>query len=168
MPNWVEGNIRIRGKIEDIKRFLIERIAWVDSGNEKEYLPVIVDICADEFEMHSPDEARNRTIGTIKYDLDMAWVRDTRRNFIQGTDYYCCGDNGRAVMIMDFRAAWTIDATPYIQFSKDYDLDFRLYGFECGMQFGQDIIIENGELVKDETLTYNDWEWECPHPHWGG
>lgn len=47
-------------------------------------------------------------------------------------------------------------------------MDIRLYGFERGMEFNQEVIIENGEIVKDEEIKFDDYDWECVMPHLGG
>ena len=51
---------------------------------------------------------------------------------------------------------------------KDYEIDFRFYGFECGNEFNQEVIIENGKLKADNKITYDDYFWECPFPNLGG
>ena len=51
---------------------------------------------------------------------------------------------------------------------KDYEIDFRFYGFERGMEFNQEVIIENGELKADNEIIYDDYFWECPCPNMGG
>jgi hypothetical protein len=52
--------------------------------------------------------------------------------------------------------------------SKAYGIDFRFYGFECGVEFNQEVIIENGELKADDEIRYDDYFWECPCPDLGG
>lgn len=36
------------------------------------------------------------------------------------------------------------------------------------MEFAQEVEILRGELVKDEEIKYDDWEWECPMAYLGG
>ena len=44
----------------------------------------------------------------------------------------------------------------------------KIQGFERGMEFSQVIEIVDGEIVQDEELHYNDWNWDCPCPEMGG
>ncbi len=47
-------------------------------------------------------------------------------------------------------------------------MDFRFYGFEYGAEFNQEMIIENGELLVDSDIHFDDYFWECPCPKLGG
>ena len=58
--------------------------------------------------------------------------------------------------------------TRWIEVSKEYDLDLKFYGFECGYQFNQSIEISKGELIKFKDITFEDYQWECVLPNLGG
>lgn len=78
-------------------------------------------------------------------------------------------NNGdKSICVVEFKAAWAIDPVPYLKLAKKYNVDIRLYGFERGMEFNQEVIIENGEIVKDEEIKFDDYDWECVMPHLGG
>ena len=157
MPNWVEGNIRIRGKAKDIIQFIKENMVYALC--EDKYTPII-EYYADSEELYvrKPNEC----------PYEELWFEGTR-NFVIGYISAYFGNEDFGVLVMDnFHAAWSIKPEIYVKWSKKYGIDFRIYGFERGMQFGQDIVIENGVLVKDETMEYKDWDWECPCPNWGG
>ena len=51
---------------------------------------------------------------------------------------------------------------------KKYGLDFRFYGYECGMEFNQEIEVVNGETTIDREIRFDDYFWECPDPTLGG
>ncbi|MBB5146203.1 hypothetical protein HNQ35_001404 [Cerasibacillus quisquiliarum] len=36
------------------------------------------------------------------------------------------------------------------------------------MEFNQDIEINKGEIIKDEEIKFDDYEWECIYPNLGG
>ena len=158
MPNWVEGNIRIRGKASDIISFIKENMVY--ALLDEIYAPIIeYDDRCKELYVRKPDECKYEEL----------WFEGASRNYVTGYIYSYFANNDFGVLIMDnFHAAWSINPEIYMEWSKKYGIDFRIYGFEQGMQFGQDIVIENGELTKNETMEYNDWDWECPHPNWGG
>ena len=69
---------------------------------------------------------------------------------------------------MQFKAAWRVYIDPFVKMSKDYNVDIKIYGFEKGSEFNQDIVIVNGEVIKNDIITFNDYQWECPFPDLGG
>lgn len=58
-------------------------------------------------------------------------------------------------------AAWRIEVEPLVQLSKEYNLDFKIYASERGMQFEQDIEIVKGEVIKNNVIKFDDYELEC-------
>ena len=44
----------------------------------------------------------------------------------------------------------------------------KIYGFEKGMQFNRDVEIVDGEILKDEEINFDDYNWECICPNMGG
>lgn len=72
------------------------------------------------------------------------------------------------IVLEDFRAAWGIDANVLACISSEFNIDFKILGFESGMEFNQDVEIIKGEIVKDENIKFNDYKWECIRPHIGG
>ncbi len=71
-------------------------------------------------------------------------------------------------MCFDFESAWNID-TDYLRIiSNLYDIDFKIYAFEGGMQFNKDIEIIKGKIIKDEEIRFNNYIWECIDPELGG
>lgn len=63
---------------------------------------------------------------------------------------------------------WNIDETPYIEMSKKYNVDFRVYGYEMGLEFNREIEIVEGRLVTNRRIKFKDYRWECPDPTLGG
>lgn len=162
MPNWCEGTLKIRGNIENVERWCKENIniyKWLvkKDGTYVSQLdvdnPIKINIDEEEINITVPDEA---------------YIEGTKRNFVEPDSYYNSVYDDTTVLVLNVRAAWFFESEPYITMSRDYGVDFRFYGFECGMEFNQEIIIENGELVADNEITYDDYFWECPFPLMGG
>lgn len=169
MPNWCEGTFKVRGNFEDIKRYVKENIKVYEPKIIKEpdgsvrfdHIPVPDAIV---YEFDEPDSEEFEM--TVKDD---AHINGSRRHFIIPGTYYCIKQNRRkAVMVLRFKAAWYIDTQPFIEMSKRYNVDFRLYGCETGMEFNQEVIIENGELIKDDEIRFDNYMWDCPFSDLGG
>ena len=47
-------------------------------------------------------------------------------------------------------------------------VDMKLYAFEKGMGFNQDILIVKGEIINNLTINFEDYNWECICPTVGG
>lgn len=169
MPNWVEGNIRLRGKRNGIADFLKNELMFVatPAGN-------ILGSVERELVFHDDGEeiTLSRPDGDGKYIWPSNYIKDTRRNFIDGESISIYPDNDpecvQTVCIDGFKAAWGIDPAPYLDKARKYSIDIRIVGFERGMQFMQTIEIVNGEIVTNEEKTFDDWDWDCPMPNMGG
>lgn len=111
MANWVKGKLKIRGKPEDIKRWVEECLhcyftKWFRDGS---YEDELVDD-AVVFE-HDP-KAREMRLDTI----EDAYIEGTKRNFVEKGVY---GDSYREdekpILVVSMKAAWNVDETPYIE-----------------------------------------------------
>jgi len=173
MPNWCEGNLRLRGTGKAILDFVKNEFEVVGHekgkgllGGQSTCAPEIVYECC-EVDAKVPEQAKDWAF------LDM-YIKDTRRNFVggKGFSFYIGGEDElkdvHTVCIDDFRAAWGVDATPYVEKAKKYGVDIKIIGFERGMEFAQYIEIINGELIKNDEIKFDDWDWECIMPNMGG
>ena len=170
MPNWCEGNLRLRGTADAILEFIKNEVQIVGrsrgSLDINECGPEVVDEYG-EASVKAPKQAEGWFMVSI-------YIKNTVRNFIDGREFNLyLGDeedraNVRTVCIDGFRAAWGIVAEPYVEKARKYGIDIKIVGFECGMQFAQIIEIINGELVKDQEVKFDDWDWECVMPNMGG
>lgn len=173
MPNWVEGNIRFRGACKNIKALLENELQCVGHVPGK-----ITEIISDKpvvsveyggLVVARPDGGQNVIFPAF-------YIKGTRRNYLDGVssiEAYGCydEDDERQVVTFvfdSFKAAWGIDAAPYLKIAIQYDVDIHIFGWEKGMEFTQEIEIVNGEILKDVEGKYDDWEWECPLPYMGG
>ena len=157
MPNWCEGILKIRGKKENIIKFIEEGLENVglmgETINEKKIL--------DEQEDYLQ----------IKEDNTLH-IKNTRRAFVYdkyGEIFlYKIKKKDICVICLDFKQAWDIDTEPLAEISVKFNVDFKIFAFESGMQFNRDIEIIQGEIIKDEVIEYEDYIWDCINPHIGG
>lgn len=167
MPNWCEGKLKVRGEKENIVKWLTECVAvWnpdVEDGKPL-YDALIfrkyesgVSYTYDDDELHV----------CVKQE---AYIAGTRRNFVQkcGKDFFFGAKDGKDIIVLPVQAAWAFESEPYEEMSKQYGLDFRLYGYECGMEFNQEIEVVNGKTTINREITFENYYWECPDPEMGG
>ena len=98
------------------------------------------------------------------------YVEDTKRAFISSGEILIYEDSSKNQIIGTCRInqAWTFEEDDWIDISKKYNVDVRLYGLECGMCFGTEMEIRKGEVIFIKDIIYDDWDWECPFPDMGG
>lgn len=166
MPNWIEGTMKLRGKMVDIKRFINEGIHGYDfiGENERPKSEYLKDNLFDD--------------NIIYCDIfNGPHVDGTRRMFINDTTIEMNDNEGTCCF--NVRQAWSFTSTEndlpnLIALADKYNVDIRLFGIESGMQFTQEIIVKHGkdsvkgEVILNNTHTFEDWEWECPFPRMGG
>ena len=163
MPYWGEEKLKVRGKPEDIKRWVEECLHcyttnWLGDGAHTELVKGAV-----RFE-HDPDSEE-----MYLYVDKSAHIEGTRRNFIEKGEYVdFCEESKKSILVVNMKAAWNIEEQPYIEMSKKYNLDFRVYGYEMGMEFNKEIEIVEGEIATYRLIQFKDYKWECPDPKLGG
>lgn len=156
-PNWCEGSLKVRGKIADLKNFVLNGLHPVDPlGGELEPL-----------KFDTEDETSFSLSCVPRRDL---WMKGTRRHFCNPEWLEADADDpdDPVILIIPMRAAWAILADGLQALCKEFNVDMKIQGFEMGMQFSQVIEIVNGEILKDEEIHYDDWDWDCPCPRMGG
>lgn len=174
MPNWVKGSLKFRGPYENILKFFEEGIniyrnVIMDPDIQ---LPVPKE---DWLDIHEYGEPGSRIcdvfINSAKLSNDWAYIEETKRAFIFTEQIYIQIEERSdmsAICVTEVAQAWDFRAENWEDVAKTYGIDVRLYGYESGGQFGRDICIEHGRLLKNEYIKYDDWEWECPFPWIGG
>ncbi|AJA41398.1 hypothetical protein AXJ14_gp078 [Geobacillus virus E3] len=103
---------------------------------------------------------------TVKTNANHFHVKGSRRNFIESNIIEWYFDDH--ILMLDLSGAWTIDVETLTDLSKEYQLDFKIYAFERGMEFNIDFEVHKGEIIKCEEITFNDYDWECINPTMGG
>lgn len=141
MPNWCKGDMRIKGKKDDIINFFVKCIENMRySTNEFE--------CSHGWIKGTPRGFVN--------DLDID---------IDSCDF---DENENITVSFHVEFAWDCDAKVIKKICSKYDIDARLYLFEKGMQFNRNIEIINGKITKDITIKFDNYEWDCIMPNLGG
>lgn len=164
MPNWCKGNLKIRGKKENIVNFLKEGTLLLEGFWEpKKIKPDIEEIYDyDEIEIKNFDKEKR----------DCLYIKETRRHFIDPVEneiyIYDTDKEEQIICLENFKAAWGIDTDALRTISKRYNIDIKIYGFERGMEFNQDIEIIKGKIIKDEEIKFENYRWECINPDLGG
>ena len=154
MSNWCSGTLKVRGKIEDLKKFVLEGLQPVGFlGEEKPPLKL-------------------NKYGYCEYN-GVCWIENTRRGFVDDPNIYFWDDeeeNETQIICLESRFAWGIDAVELQKTCIKYNVDMKIYAFECGMEFNQDIEIVNGEIICNEKINFKnkDYLWECICPTKGG
>ena len=151
MPNWSEGCLKVRGKAANVKNFILEGLKPVDFFGTK--LP--------KLELSDA--------GDVESDKD-CWIEGTTRGFVQSllVDFSFVEDEETFMAVLDTKFAWAADAEELLALCKKYSVDMKLYAFEKGMEFNQDILIVGGEIRRDNCIKFEDYNWECICPTVGG
>lgn len=154
MPNWCNGTLKVRGKIEDLKRFVLEGLQPVGFLGEKK--PPL------KFNEYS----------NCEYD-GTCWIENTHRGFVDDPEIYFDEyeeEDEPQIICLESRFAWSIEAEQLQETCIKYNVDMKIYAFERGMEFNQDIEIVNGEIIRNEKIDFKnkDYLWECICPTMGG
>ena len=107
----------------------------------------------------------------IKNGIDTLYIKGTRRHFLKPDYTFISWFNqhqAEQIIIIPLRAPWGIDTDALREISKRYNIDFKIYAFEGGMEFNQDIEIVKGKVNIDDEVRFEDYYWECIEPQLGG
>lgn len=92
-----------------------------------------------------------------------------RKAFIQNDKLgFWLDDDYLVIEINDFNQAWAVKPENYQEISSKFDVDIKIFTFECGMEFTQEIEISKGEIIKNICYEYDDYQWEVPFSNLGG
>lgn len=70
--------------------------------------------------------------------------------------------------IPNFVQAWAVIPENYTKLSKKHHVDLKFFGYECDMEFTQEIEIHNGIIIKSVEHEFDNYEWNVPFSHLGG
>lgn len=161
MPNWCEGRMKIRGKFSNVVSCLQNSFEGLKHGDDYVMVeaPENIKIYSEYIDSGEFEIRFNKTV----------YVKHSQRAFVSGSCDVCAQDkDSQTTAIIEIKQAWGIVAENYVEMSRDYNVDIRIQAFERGMEFYQDVIIEKGEIARDQTTKYQDWAWDCPVPDFGG
>ncbi|KGQ36475.1 hypothetical protein [Gallibacterium genomosp. 1] len=145
MPNWCVGDLKIRGKVENIAQFLTECIEGCTVlGGDSNYLEV--------------ENIRGQII------------KGAGRVYCDNSDGVIGGrrSSENYVFVIPIIAAWRLGESELIELSTRFNVDFRFYGFEGGMPFNQELEVVKGKVTLSKCIEFDDYTWECPCPRLGG
>lgn len=151
MPNWSKGCLKVRGTTANVKKFILEGLNPVDMrGNELPKLRL------------SEDE-------DVESDKD-CWIKGTTRGFVENlyVDFSFVEDEETFTALLDAKFAYGAYAEELLTLCRMYSIDMKLYAFEKGMEFNQDILIVDGRILNDLTIKFENYNWECICPTLGG
>ena len=162
MANWCNGPLKIRGKTENVLKYLNEKI-----GGYKFSLNKHDDL---EYETAAQNELMKATANPLYQVNRIGEFINTRRCYAQSNPdgFRVEHDNMLNVIFTDVECAWTFDIDGFVALSKEYEIDFKFFGYERGMEYNQDIEISKGELIKFEEIQFSDYFWDCREPLRGG
>ena len=148
MPNWAEGSLKLRGKSENIASALKEMLLNDTVTLEDKW-----------------DDALLIFNNTAPY----FYINGTRRAFIDKKQIEVWFEEEFLTVELDnFKQAWSAIPENYKKISSKFDVDIKIFTFECGMEFTQEIEISKGEIIKDICYEYDNYQWEVPFSKLGG
>lgn len=172
MPNWCSGSLKLRGQYENQVKFLTEGLnvynyEWNDEKQQSVEIVVPKDKWIHRIEEYG--EAGAREFVMEIEPGEWVYIEGTKRAFIT-SDYIDIAEI-EAVTAIEISQAWDFRVDNWIDISKKYGLDIKLWGVDNGVSFMHEIEIVKGEVVSDISKhwdNYNDFLWECPLPWLGG
>ena len=101
--------------------------------------------------------------------IDDAFIEGQNRNFGE-TGVYAdsYGEAEKPNLVVSMKPAWNVDEQPYLEMTKKYKVDFRVDGYEMGLEFNREIEFVEVRLVTIRRIKFKDYKWECPDPTLGG
>lgn len=148
MPNWAKGSLKLRGKSENIASALKEMLLSNTVTLEVEYN-------GDLLIFNSKDP--------------YFYINGTRRAFINQKQIEVWLEEEFCTVELDnFEQAWSAIPENYQEISSKFDVDIKIFTFECGMEFTQEIEISKCKIIKIVCNEYDDYQWEVPFSNLGG
>ncbi|MBF0775975.1 hypothetical protein BVE84_05570 [Streptococcus azizii] len=149
MANWAEGTIKLRGRAENIASAL-------------EYM-------FSEDKSVTVEKKYDGELLLFKSADSCFYIKGTRRALIiHDTIEIWLDDDFLIVELDNFKQAWSAISANYQEISSKFDVDIKIFTFEMGMEFTQEIEIHKGVVVKDIVQTYDNYSWEVPFASLGG
>lgn len=92
-------------------------------------------------------------------------AKNGRKNIVVNLE---TDENGESLAVIPMEFEYDVNSSALAKISKKYNIDFKIFAFEKGMQFNRDIEILKGNVLKNNEIHYDDYQWECPCPNIGG
>lgn len=156
MANWAKGVLKVRGSERAIANYLEDVCAYINEDGEN--IDAVVEVDATLYECSIKPSEPNLS--------NHIYLRDTKRAFIDCKEvdtYLSDYKNGQYVLeLPNFIQAWSVNVNDFVRLSKKHGVDIKIFGYECGLQFTQEIEILQGEITKDERISVKNWAWDVP------
>lgn len=187
MPNWAEGNLRVRGKRENVLNFIQHELVgvqetintvWDENTLDKDGNPTACNVKRELVPVTIEENCGGESI-IIRRPPDTGdtfYFRDSDRQFLFTEDndielYFSEGRNlnkDTIVIFEDFNGGWDVDHQYFKTKAVQYKVDIRIFVWELGMCWSAiDTFYRTGRC-EFETRQYSDWMWDSPMPHYGG
>lgn len=149
MPNFAEGTIKLRGRAENIKLALKYMFKAVGNVTIKE------DTDGELITFTSSDS--------------YFYINGTKRAFIDSKSFEIhLDDDFLIIELNNFIQAWHAIPEDYIEISEKFNVDIKIFTFEQGLEFTQEIEISKGKILKNTVLKYGNYRWEVAFSNLGG
>lgn len=148
MPNWAKGTLKLRGRRENIESALKDMLLNANVSFEGG--------CDDDLLVFN---------STAHY----FYINNTRRAFIETDQVEVWLEDDFCIIELDnFKQAWAAIPKNYQEISKKHDVDIKIFTFEMGMEFTQEIEIRKGKIIKDICNEFDNYRWDVPFSNLGG
>lgn len=163
MPNWCEGIMKIKGNFDDVRKCVMNMFDIIPTSGLDQSEPKTEDY------MEIIDDGNDGREFWMKIHKT-CYVKETQRAFVepQNIDFAMSDRFKTTVAVIEIKQAWDIEAGDFTAFSKKYNVDIKLHGFEHGMEFVRDVLIKKGEIVYNNDIQYEHYAWDCWFPNLGG
>ena len=175
MPNWAEGTIKVRGTKNQIINYLKNVFEGSDFwGNDMKFE---FKSCGNNIIFRGIDELVDpkaaRLIISRKPRFHALYFKNADRALIETENNilrlsFWEDDEAVGIIEMPFKQAWSVNSDKFAKLSKKYSVDLKIFVFECGNEFTQEIEILKGKITKNETREYVDYQWDVPFSGLGG
>lgn len=171
MPNWAEGNIRVRGKRENIIRYIQENAISIYALQNGKY---------EERPIHLEEDSGGYELLMEKNPEtdDCLWFKDSNRQFIDfdGSDSFSGEfsdddkhtNKDQVLFLPSFKGAWGVDNECFRKAALEFKVDIRIFVWERGLEWSSISTFFRDGHVETESRTYADWLWESALPNYGG
>ena len=148
MPNWAEGTLKLRGRSENIASALKEMLS-----NDTVTL----------------EDKRDGALLIFNTTAPYLYINGTKRAFIDKKQIDVWFEEEFCIVELDnFKQAWSAIPENYQEISIKYDVDIKIFTFEMGMEFTQEIEISKGKIIKDICNKFDNYQWDVPFSELGG
>lgn len=159
MANMCVGCLKVRGNKENI-------IDFVKNEFDLTY-------AKDCFELYNEDGFCLFSFN--RHNFEYIFIKGLKCFISESCDVYLENKDHRSKDIdtdlmtyFPVESKWGIHLDDWMECSKKYNIDLKIYTFEKGLEFNLDIEISNGVVIKYKEITFDSYLWDCINPMLGG